>query len=110
MAAIATQRVTVTGIANVTFTAAAGGGDTFTGGARGIFHIRNASGSAITATIVVPGNTAYGQAQPDIAIIVPATTGHAMVGPFDSGMLDGNGNVNVTYSGVTSLTVAYTEV
>lgn len=109
MAALTTQKVAVTGT-SVTFAAASAGGDTFTGGTRGVFHVKNGSGSPITATIVVPGNTAYGQAQPDIPVVVPATTGHAMVGPFDAGMLDGNGNVSVTYSATTSVTVAYTEV
>lgn len=108
MAALTTQRVLVTGT-TITYAAAAGGGDTFTGGARGVLRVKNGGGSPITATVVVPGNTAYGQAQPDIALSVAAGT-EGNFGPFDSGMVDGNGNVSVTYSGVTSVTVAYVEV
>jgi hypothetical protein len=106
MAALTTQVVNPSGTV-ITYAAAAAGGDTFKGNPRGIFRVKNADATATTVTIVVPGNTNYGQALPDIALSVAA--GAEANFAFDQSFLDGTGSVAVTYSKVTSLTVAYTE-
>jgi hypothetical protein len=66
---------------------------------------RNASGSPITVTVVVPGTYA-GQPLTDVPVSVPATTGERWIGPLSSRLADPTtGLINITYSGVTSLTV-----
>jgi hypothetical protein len=102
MAAIAVQNA-AEGLADVTFAAANGGGDTVIGGARGggwnlavILIIRNTD--AATKTVTVAGHP---------AVIVPATTGVAVVPVFGQP----TGAVKaVTYSGVTGVTVAAVRV
>lgn len=105
MALLATQQVSINGLAP-SYAAATGGGDTITCGDRVFLHVKNASGGAITVTVVTP-NTISGLAIADVAISVPATTGDRMIGPLTSALFDpGTGLASITYSGVTSLTVA----
>jgi hypothetical protein len=73
-------------------------------------HIKNASGGALTVTFNVPAARTY---EPNVAITspvisVPATTGDRMIGPIDAGTFADptTGLCTLTYSGVTSLTVA----
>ncbi len=109
MALLAHQQIAATGTA-VSHAAAAGGGDTVAPDSRLFLWVKNASGGAITVTVVVPG-TYYGQALADIAVSVPATTGERLIGPLDNRLADpSTGVVNITYSGVTSLTVAAVKV
>lgn len=105
MALLAHQQVAATGTA-VSLTAAAGGGDTVNPDDRVFLWVKNGSGAPITVTVVVPG-AFYGQNLGDIAVSVPATTGERLIGPLDRKLADpSTGVVNITYSGVTSLTVA----
>lgn len=105
MALLTTQQVVITGLAP-TFASAAGGGDTVVPDDRTFLHVKNASAGAITVTVVVPGTT-YGQANPDVAVSVPATTGERMIGPLTAALVNpATGVVDISYSGVTSLTVA----
>jgi hypothetical protein len=106
MATLTYVQPTIAGT-NPAFVAASGGGDKVPPNDRGYLHVRNASGGVITVTVLTPGNDKYGQARPDIAIAVPATTGERLIGPFPSDLADPtDGLVAITYSGVTSLTVA----
>lgn len=84
--------------------AAAGGGDAFLNTGKEFLAAKNASGAPITITFVTQV-TVDGQAVADLAVAVPA--GHTMlIGPFPPGYYnDGSGQVQVTYSGVTTLTV-----
>jgi hypothetical protein len=41
--------------------------------------VKNASGAPINVTLVVPGTVAYGQANPDPVVAVPATTGDVLI-------------------------------
>lgn len=105
MALLAPQQIQITGPA-ITLAAAAGGGDTVAPNDRLFLWVKNASGSPITVTVVVPG-TYFGQALPDVAVSVPATTGERMIGPLDSRLADpSTGVISITYSAVTSVTVA----
>lgn len=105
MALLATQQVSILGLAP-TYTAAAGGGDTFAVNDHAFLIVKNGSGASITVTVDVPGNTKYGQAAPDVAVVVPAA-GERHVGPFPADLANATDFlVHVTYSGVTSLTVA----
>lgn len=102
MADLAIQRGSVTG-AVVTMAAASGGGDTMPSGAS--LLVRNADASSKTVTIAVPGSK-YGQARPDFSLAVPAGA-IARFGPFPHDLADpADGKVHITYSAVTSVTVA----
>ncbi|WP_422734001.1 hypothetical protein ACN26Y_29880 [Micromonospora sp. WMMD558] len=97
MALLATQDASA-GLANVTMSAASGGGDTIAAGSRaagwdlGVFLlVRNAD--ATSTTVTVDG----------VPFSVPATTGTAVIPVYRTAA----GTVlTVTYSKVTSLTVA----
>jgi hypothetical protein len=73
-------------------------------------HVKNASGAPITVTIAIPAgasgwpNVAYTSTQ----VSVPATTGDRMIGPIQAPIYQDptTGLATITYSGVTSLTVA----
>lgn len=109
MALLAPQAVTKTGMA-VAFAAAAAGGDTFVPNSRGVLLVKNASGVTITATVIIPGNTEYGQPNPDVAVPV-AAAGQAAIGPFSQTAADVvTGLITIAYSAVTSVTVAYISV
>lgn len=79
-------------------TAAASGGDTFKPG-NVTYTVRNEHATLPrTVTIAVPGNTKYGQANPDIEVVVAALTSKAF-GPFPDDLADpADGLVHVTYS------------
>lgn len=92
---------------------AAAGGDTFKPRASGpgvklALHVKNGSAGSITVTVNDPntktplGATAF---NPDIGIVIPAGAERiALLDPI-SRFVDENGNVGLTYSGVTSLTI-----
>jgi hypothetical protein len=106
MAVLGTQTIVPAGLAPA-YSAASGGGDKLAPGNDTFLHVKNASGAPITVTIdsVVPSN--YGT-DADLVVAVPATTGDKMIGPLPASRFanPADGLVNVTYSGVTSLTVA----
>ncbi|MDP9183846.1 MAG: hypothetical protein M3P04_13860 [Actinomycetota bacterium] len=104
MALLANQQPKLSGTA-ITYAAAAGGGDTIGYTPYGVLRVKNGSGSSITVTVVTPGNTQYSQADPDIPVVVTAGA-EVAIGPFPS-TLAVDGVISITYSGVTSLTVAY---
>jgi hypothetical protein len=104
MALLTTQ---VVGRAGVTpaYVAAAGGGDTFTPDLDSFIHIKNGGGSPITVTIVTPG-TVRGLAIADIVVIVTnAQERMILVGPPDLVADPTTGLGNITYTGVTTVTI-----
>lgn len=106
MALLTTQQITQAGV-GPTFVAAAGGGDQVLADDRTYLHVKNASGGAITVTVVTPG-TVNGLAIADLTVSVPAA-GEREFGPIGPGQFADaslGGNAAITYSGVTSLTVA----
>ena len=109
MAILTPQSATLTG-AVITFDACAGGGDSFPNQGRTSVLIRNGSGGNLTVTADCPNPDNFGVSGSglDAAVIVPtgATTDFAW-GPFSPARFnDANGRVQLTYSGVTSLSIA----
>lgn len=73
---------------------------------RTFLHVKNASGTADTVTIVIPGNDQFGSAVPDPTVTVPITSGDRMI-PILPTMADpATGLVTVTHSQTTSVTCA----
>jgi hypothetical protein len=112
MALLTKQLIAQTGT-GPTYAAATVSGDTCQPTVRGFLHVKNAGGSPVTVTI--PARVAqfnepgFGDIPvADLVVVVPATTGDRMIAiPPES---HGSGGVaSVTYSGVTSVTVAYLE-
>lgn len=108
MATLTVQTAAIAGTA-LTLSAAAGGGDQFANSGNERVLIKNGSGSPITVTFDSPATCNFGAAAAaahDIAVVVAAGA-ETLAGPFAVDRFnDGNGNVQISYSGVTSLTVA----
>lgn len=107
MALLAVQQANLSGTP-VTYTAAAGGGDTFPIPHDAVcLRIKNGGGSAITASLAFPGTTPYGVANPVRTTSSIAAGAEVVVGPIPLSAVDSTtGLVTVTYSGVTTVTVA----
>lgn len=109
MALLTPVQAQITGAVS-TLAAADVAGETFRPDDRAILQVTNGSGASITVTVIVPGNTRYSQAEPDIAVVVAAGTSRA-IGPFPNDLGDPTtGLVNVTYSAVTTVTRALVRV
>lgn len=106
MATLSVQRILITGI-TPSFSAASGGGDDFGNDGKATFLVvKNGDASGMTVTIddtgsVEPaGSTTF---DPDVEVTVAATD-EEWIGPFPVNRF--GTSVAVTYSSVTSLTVA----
>ena len=89
--------------------AAAGGGDQFLNFGREIVYVKNASGGSITLTFA-PAGLPGGLALATYTVVV-APAAERIIGPFDPAYFSSvAGVVTITYSGVTSLTVALLSV
>jgi hypothetical protein len=105
MALLTRQQASLAGTV-ITYSAADAAGDTFRPDDHLELRVRNGSAGAITVTIVTPGNTKYGQAEPDIPVSVAAGA-EVAIGPFPTGLADPTDRlVDVTYSAAASVTVA----
>lgn len=105
--AILTVSAQVPSGATFTPVAAAGGGDSFANDGATSLYVKNGSGAPITVTIPAQAACNFGvsNAAHDIVRAVPAGAENRL-GPFAPGLYnDANGRVQITYSGVTSLTV-----
>jgi hypothetical protein len=104
MALLTPQTLSLTGLVK-TMIAAAAGGDTFANDGTILFFVKNGGASAVTVTInsQTPCNQGY-----DHDIVLSLAAGAEVAFPkLDPGRFnDTNGNVSVTYSAVTSVTVA----
>ena len=108
MATLSVENAVITGL-EATMNACAGGGDEFVNDGNVIAYIENGSGGDITVTFATP-KTVEGLAVADAAVVVTAAEAR-FVGPFDPAVFnDSAGKVQVTYSGVTSLTMALVRV
>ena len=111
MAEVTIQQITETG-GSVTYSAATSGdGDVADNGGSTFLHIKNGGGGSITATITAQttsiDSSIYGDLTKANASIAVAAEGEAFIGPFKpSAFNDSNGQIAITYSGVTSVTIA----
>lgn len=108
MALLTAQSITVSGL-SPTYASAGGSGDTVAPGDDVFLHVKNAEGSPTTVTLVRPG-TSYGVANPDPTVTVAATTGSQFIYLPREFADPTTGLVSITYSSVTSLTVAVLRV
>jgi hypothetical protein len=102
--ALTPQSCGLTGL-EATYGAANAEGNYFTNSGREIIHIKNGHSSPQTVTIDSPTECNQG-ATHDCAVEI--TEGEdRFIGPFPKGRFDDpNGRVNLSYSGVTALTIA----
>jgi hypothetical protein len=109
VAQLAVQKSDPTAPAAVALVAASGGGDSFPAGTRRCLHVKNADASSKTVTIHSQKKCDQG-ATHDVAVVVAAGA-EKRLGPYSpSRFADVNGLVQVTYSAVTSVTVACEEI
>ncbi len=108
MAQLTLQTASPTGLA-ITYAAAAGGGDSFANDGKTYLHVKNGGGGSINVTI--NSVAACDQGFDHDIVVAVANGAEKVIGPFPTGRWnDTNSNVNVTYSGVTSVTVAAVKV
>lgn len=104
MALLTTQPVSLAGLAP-TYTGAAAGGDTFQPGDRTFLHVKNGSAASITATVDSIALCNQG-VDHNAAVVIPAS-GERMIGPLAPDRFAGGAGVGaVTYTAVTTVTVA----
>jgi hypothetical protein len=113
MAQLTVRKVSLAGGAEA-LAAAAGGGDSFLNTGNEMFRIKNAGGGSINVTFVanaapvggkcslgVAGTTAH-----DLVVAIPNDSAVYEIGPFPANRFnDANGLIQITYSGVTTVTV-----
>lgn len=103
MAVLTVQEVVNTGL-NPSYAGAAAGGDEFANNGDVLFHVKNGDASAHTVTINSQVNCNQGFDH-DGGGSIPAGE-ERMYGPFPKSRFNPDGNVQVTYDAVTSVTVA----
>lgn len=105
MATLTVQSIPAGGLSPA-YSAAAGGGDKLKPGKTTFLHVINGSGAPITVTIATPGNVS-GLAIADRAVTVGASDEQMIPVPADlyANAAD-SGLASVSYSAVTSVTVA----
>ncbi|MDH5187354.1 MAG: hypothetical protein OEW37_00195 [Rhodospirillaceae bacterium] len=104
---MATLTVYTTALDGVTpsYVAATGGGDDFVNSTNTLLHIKNGSGGDITVTVNSLKSCSYGFDHDSVTVVTAGS--EEIVGPFDTKRFnDSNGKAAITYSGVTSLTIA----
>lgn len=101
MAELTVQDISHAGL-NTTYAAAAAGGDTFKNSGKEFIHIKNGHTASqdVTADSVAPCNQGFDH---NVQVTVPNAE-ERMIGPFAPGRF--GAEVALTYSGVTSLTIA----
>ena len=110
MAELTVQNINDQGL-DPTYTAASGGGDTFDNDGNTRLLIENASDGAIDVTIPAqntsPSIPGYGTTTKSNSVLSVGAGKTAIIGPFPViAWNDASGEVSVSYSGTTSLSVA----
>ena len=110
MAELTVQQITEAG-GTATYVAAAGGGDTADNNGNLFLHVKNGGGSEMTVTITAQTTSVdsgpYGELTKSNASIAIAGSGEAFIGGFaPAAFNNGNSEIAITYSGVTSVTIA----
>lgn len=111
MANLTTQNIVDAGTAP-TFGAANSSDTAEIGSGHNIFVVyKNTNAATRTVTVTAPGNTDYGQPNPDPVLTLGATTGELWIPmrkDYDPG--DGTGRATITLSATTNVTVAVVKV
>ena len=108
MALLTAQTIATTGL-EATYAAATGGGDTVKPEEGVFLHYKNASVGAITITLVCEGTCTFGSSTPTHDRVVVCDAAEERFIPTWPVVQFGDsvtGLVSITYSGVTTLTVA----
>lgn len=104
MATLSVSQITTAGIADPSLTTAAGGGDQFSNNGKTYLKVANATGATVTVTIASQQACSQGATHNTTASVASGQT--KLLGPFPADRYnDANGYVQVSYSGVTSITV-----
>lgn len=108
MATLSVQTVTADGL-DPAYVAADGGGDKVRPGGKTFIHVKNGGGGSVTITVndplsvSPPGAASF---DPDLSVVVEPS-GERMIGPLPENRFRGTDSfADITYSGVTSVTVA----
>ena len=104
MATLTTQNISDTGL-QPTYAAASGGGDAMVADSTSFLHIKNGAGSSMTVTLVTPG-TVDNLAVADRTITIAAGTDQMIAVPDIYYKDPTTGLASITYSSVTTVTVA----
>lgn len=106
MADLIAQEIDLDGLA-AAYSAASVGGDTLTPNIDVFLHVKNGGGSSINVTVVTPNLAAGGLAIADSVTAIPAASDR-FIGPFPAKHFarSSDGKADITYSAVTSVTVA----
>jgi|DEB19_MinimDraft_3_1074340.scaffolds.fasta_scaffold00464_5 hypothetical protein len=110
MATLAVTNLSSSGVTQ-TLAAAAGGGDVFPNDGKTIFVVNNGSGGSINVTFTAQTTSAEKPGMEDITysdkVVAVANGAIKMIGPFATGTYNNpSGQVAVSYSSATSVTVA----
>ncbi|MCK5643458.1 MAG: hypothetical protein KAJ19_21790 [Gammaproteobacteria bacterium] len=110
MATLTAQEIVEAGL-EATYDAATGGGDDFLNSGREMIHVKNGSGSEITVTVTAQKTTlakgGYGTLTKSNSVVAITAAEDRFIGPFPiTAFNDPNGKAQITYSDVTSLTLA----
>lgn len=110
MATLTVQSVTPSG-KTPSYASAAAGGDKFPWSEHAFIHVKNGDASSHTVTVASQYSTLPpGQQSKDLTVSVPAG-GEKIIGPFyKAAFQDSDGNVNLSYDAVTSVTVGAFEL
>ena len=104
MADLTVQVISLLGIVP-SLTAAAAGGDAFLNSGREYLHVKNGGGASIDVT--VDSVAVCNQGVDHNAVVAVAAAAEKLIGPFPKARFnDAAEKVQVTYSGVTTVTVA----
>ena len=104
MATLTVQDIVLTGL-NPSYVVSAVGGDEFANDGKTFIHVKNGHTSAWVVTVdsVAPCSQGYDH---NAVVSIPAS-GERIIGPFDKHRFDDSaGKVQITYDGVTVLTIA----
>lgn len=110
MALLTRQPMVEAGL-NAAYVAAAGGGDTVDNDGRTFLHVKNGGGGSINVTVSAQVASVQDPRKGILTrsnIVVAVTNAQErFIGPFPPSMFnDASGRILITYSGVTSVTVA----
>jgi len=100
------QQVSLTGL-EASYAAADAGGDAFLVGAKTFLHVKNGSGGDITVTVNSQKNCDQGSDHDSVTVVTAGE--ERFIGPFEDVDRWGDPTTKlaaITYSGVTSLTIA----